>query len=84
MQYPPVAGALVSLNVHVHDFIHTGDLLAEVADLKQVRVRAYIDEPELGQLETNQAVEVSWEALPGRMDRPYRKRSPPGGIARGS
>jgi HlyD family secretion protein len=59
-------GALVSLPVRARDYVHTGDLLAEVADLSQLRVRAYIDEPELGQLQPNQPVEITWDALPGR------------------
>jgi len=80
----PVAGALVSLNVHVHDFVHTGDLLAEVADLKQVRVRAYIDEPELGQLEPNQSVEVTWEALPGRIWTGHTESVPRQVVSRGA
>jgi len=36
------------------------------ADLHEVRVRAYIDEPELGQLKAGQTVVVTWDALPGR------------------
>jgi HlyD family secretion protein len=62
----PVSGTLFSLPVHVRDFVHTGDLLAEVADLRQVRVRAFIDEPELGRLRPNQTVEVTWDAIPER------------------
>jgi RND family efflux transporter MFP subunit len=80
----PVTGALVSLNVHLHDFVHTGDLLAEVADLRQVRVRAYIDEPELGQLETNQSVEVSWDAIPGRIWTGHTESVPRQVVARGA
>jgi HlyD family secretion protein len=62
----PVSGTLYSLPVHARDFLHVGDLVAEVADLTRVRVRAYIDEPELGQLQSDQNVEVTWEALPER------------------
>jgi HlyD family secretion protein len=43
-----------------------GELLAEMADLHKVRVRAFIDEPELGALEPNQSVLISWDALPNR------------------
>ena len=46
--------------------MHTGDLLAAIGDLHEVRVRAYIDEPELGQLKAGQTVIVTWDALPGR------------------
>jgi RND family efflux transporter MFP subunit len=62
----PESGTLYSLPVHARDFVHTGDLLANIADLRQVRVRAYIDEPELGQLKPGQTVVVTWDALPGR------------------
>jgi len=62
----PGSGTLYSLPVHAGDFVHTGDLLAATADLHEVRVRAYIDEPELGQLRAGQTVVVTWDALPGR------------------
>jgi len=62
----PGSGTLYSLPVHTGDFVHTGDLLAAIADLHEVRVRAYIDEPELGQLRAGQTVVVTWDALPGR------------------
>jgi HlyD family secretion protein len=62
----PASGTLYSLPVRVRDFVHTGDLLADVADLHKLRVRAYIDEPELGGLKQGQVVVVTWDALPGR------------------
>jgi HlyD family secretion protein len=62
----PASGTLYSFPVHAGDFVHTGDLLASVADLRELRVRAYIDEPELGQLKPAQTVVVTWDALPGR------------------
>jgi len=63
----PADGTLYSLPVHAGDFVHTGDLIAEMADLHEVRVRAFIDEPELGGLEENQTVEITWDALPDRV-----------------
>jgi HlyD family secretion protein len=63
----PADGTLYSLPVHAGDFVHAGDLLAEMADLHKVRVRAFIDEPELGSLEENQTVEITWDALPDRV-----------------
>jgi HlyD family secretion protein len=62
----PANGTLYSFPVHPGDFVHTGDLLAAIADLHELRVRAYIDEPELGQLKPGQTVVVTWDALPGR------------------
>ena len=80
----PVDGTLFSLPVHAGDFVHTGDLLADLADLRQVRVRAYIDEPELGQLKPDQAVEVTWDALPDRVWKGRTEAVPKQVIARGA
>src|SRR6266403_525946 len=46
----PADGTLYSLPVKAGDYVKLGDLLAEMADLHKVRVRAFIDEPELGAL----------------------------------
>jgi len=62
----PVDGTLYSLPVHARDFVKVGDLMAELADLHRVRVRAFIDEPELGGIEPDQTVEITWDALPSR------------------
>jgi len=60
----PADGTLYSLPVHVNDPVKEGDLLAAVADLKQVRVRAFIDEPEMGELAPGQNLLITWDALP--------------------
>jgi HlyD family secretion protein len=62
----PADGTLYSLPVHAGDYVKLGDTLAEMADLRHVRVRAFVDEPDLGSLETNQKVLVTWDAKPGR------------------
>jgi HlyD family secretion protein len=62
----PADGTLYSLPVKAGDYVKVGDLLAEMADLHKVRVRAFIDEPELGALEPNQQVKITWDALPNR------------------
>ena len=80
----PVSGSLFSLPVHSGDFVHTGDLLADIADLRKVRVRAYIDEPELGKLQPNQTVEVSWDALPDRTWIGHTEYVPKQVVARGA
>ncbi len=80
----PVDGALYSLPVHAHDFMKVGDLLAEVADLRRVRVRAFIDEPDLGGLEPDQKVEISWDALPARVWYGRTEQVPKQVVARGT
>jgi HlyD family secretion protein len=62
----PADGTLYSLPVKAGDYVKLGDLLAEMADLHRVRVRAFIDEPELGALEANAPVKITWDALPSK------------------
>ena len=62
----PVDGTLYSLPVRAGDYVKLGDLLAEMADLHKVRVRAFIDEPDLGALEPDQPVMITWDALANR------------------
>jgi HlyD family secretion protein len=62
----PADGTLYSLPVRAGDFVKLGDLLAEMADLHKVRVRAFIDEPDLGGLEADEPVVITWDALPNR------------------
>jgi HlyD family secretion protein len=62
----PADGTLYSLPVKQGNFVKVGDLLAEMADLHQVRVRAFVGEPELGGLEPNEGVRITWDALPNR------------------
>src|SRR5499427_4150528 len=62
----PADGTLYSLPVRQGDFVKVGDLLAEMADLHKVRVRAFVDEPDLGGLEPNEPVHITWDALPNR------------------
>jgi HlyD family secretion protein len=62
----PADGTLYSLPVKAGDYVRLGELLAEMADLHRVRVRAFIDEPELGALEANAPVKITWDALPSK------------------
>jgi HlyD family secretion protein len=62
----PFAGMAYNLPVRPDTFVSAGDLLVQVADLHRVRVRAFVDEPEIGRLQVGQQVEVNWDALPGR------------------
>ncbi|MFI5056664.1 MAG: efflux RND transporter periplasmic adaptor subunit [Candidatus Acidiferrales bacterium] len=62
----PSDGTLYSLPAKAGDYVKVGDLLAEMADLHKVRVRVFIDEPELGALEQDQPVRITWDALPNR------------------
>src|SRR5580704_2836838 len=77
-------GTLYSLPVRVGDYVKVGDILAEMADLRQVRVRAFVDEPDLGRLAPNQDVEVTWDAMPNRTWTGKVEQAPKQVVARGT
>lgn len=63
----PFAGTVFSLPVRRYDFVQTGEELVQVADLSKMQVHAYFDEPEIGKLNQNDAVIITWDARPGRI-----------------
>jgi len=63
----PRAGTVYSLPVKQGAFVNTGDLLVQVADLHTVVVRGFVDEPDIGKLHLNEPVDLTWDAIPGRV-----------------
>jgi HlyD family secretion protein len=80
----PRAGMVYSLPVRQGAFVNAGDLLVQVADLHKVRVRAFVDEPEIGKLRQGQLVEVTWDAIPGRVWRGTIESLPTTVVQRGT
>jgi HlyD family secretion protein len=60
-------GVVYAIPVKPGAFVQAGDLLLQEADLSQVLVRAFVDEPDVGRLLNGQKVEVTWDAVPGRI-----------------
>lgn len=82
--YAPVDGTVYSMPVRAGDFVKTGDLLLEMADLHKVRVRVFIDEPEMGALEVGLPVKITWDALADRVWQGTTETVPKQVVARGS
>lgn len=61
----PIAGTVYYLPVSQYDYVDAGVDLVYVADLSRLRITAYFDEPEIGNLAAGQPVKISWEAKPG-------------------
>jgi HlyD family secretion protein len=72
----PIAGTVYDLEVKPTDFSEAGHLLLQMADLKQERVRAYFDEPEIGALAVGQPVSITWDAKPGMEWHGHVERTP--------
>jgi HlyD family secretion protein len=63
----PFDGIVYALPVKQGSYVQTGDLLLQEGDLSKMLVRTYVDEPDIGRLATGQKIEVTWDALPGRI-----------------
>jgi HlyD family secretion protein len=63
----PFEGVVYSLPVHQGAYVNPGDLVLQEADLSKVLVRAFVDEPDVGRLAPGQKIEVTWDAIPGRI-----------------
>jgi HlyD family secretion protein len=79
----PVDGVVYSLSVKRGARVEPGAVLASVADLTALRLRAFVDEPDLGAVEPDQAVEVSWSGLPNKLWQGLVLRVPKTVVARG-
>ena len=62
----PMAGVVYELPVRSGAYLNLGDLVANIGNLRTLRVRIYVDEPELGRVAVGMPVQVTWDALPGR------------------
>ncbi len=63
----PFDGIVYSLPVRQGAFVASGDLLLQLADLRKVQVRAFVDEPDVGKLAHGNPIELTWDAVPGRV-----------------
>ncbi|MGH9662403.1 MAG: efflux RND transporter periplasmic adaptor subunit, partial [Bryobacteraceae bacterium] len=61
----PIAGVVYDLVARPGGFVNAGDRVASLGRLERVRVRVWVDEPELGRLAAGQNVTITWDALPG-------------------
>jgi HlyD family secretion protein len=62
----PMTGVVYDLPARLGSFLNTGDLVASVGRIDSLRIRVYVDEPELGRVAVGQPVKIAWDALPGK------------------
>lgn len=62
--HAPFAGTVYLIPVSRTEYVQQGDLLLQMADLSKMQVRAYFDEPEIGDLHEGQPVTIEWDAKP--------------------
>lgn len=62
----PMSGLVYDLPARVGTYLHPGDLIGSIGQIDPVRVRLYVDEPELGRVAIGQPVRITWDAKPGQ------------------
>lgn len=72
----PIAGTVYSIKVVDYDWVPVGTDLIRVANLNNVEIRAYFDEPEIGKLKAGQPVTIVWDGRPGRVWHGHIKQAP--------
>jgi HlyD family secretion protein len=62
----PESGLIYSLLVKQGSYVTDGQLLAQIYQPGNIRLRAYVDEPDLGKIEPKQPVVIKWDGLPNQ------------------
>jgi HlyD family secretion protein len=60
----PFAGTIYSLPATRFGYVEPGAEILQLADLTKLQIRAYFDEPEIGDLQLNNPVSIAWDARP--------------------
>jgi HlyD family secretion protein len=63
--HSPIGGVVYNLSARQGAYVNAGDPIANIGRLDRLRVRVYVDEPELGRVAIGQPVTLTWDALPG-------------------
>jgi HlyD family secretion protein len=80
----PMGGTVYDLPARQGAYLNPGDAVGSVGRLDPVRVRVYVDEPELGRVEPGESVRITWDALAGREWKGTVERKPTEVVALGS
>ncbi|HVX57665.1 MAG TPA: efflux RND transporter periplasmic adaptor subunit, partial [Candidatus Saccharimonadales bacterium] len=62
----PIGGTVYQFDLKKGAFLQTGALVALIGNLDEMRVRVYVDEPDLGRVALNMPVAITWQARPGQ------------------
>jgi len=62
----PLSGTVYQFDLKPGAYLNAGDLVASIGQLAKVRVKVFVDEPDLGRVVRGQPVVITWDAMPGR------------------
>lgn len=62
----PIAGTVYQFDLKPGAYLNAGDIAATIGELGRVRVKVFVDEPDLGRVAVGKPVLLTWDAVPGR------------------
>jgi HlyD family secretion protein len=62
----PQSGVIYALPIKPGAYVSKGELLAQIYEPGKIRLRAYVDEPDLGRIARGQAVVIEWDGMPNK------------------
>ncbi|MFM2124563.1 MAG: hypothetical protein RL328_1014 [Acidobacteriota bacterium] len=62
----PITGVVYQFDLKPGAYLNPGDVVATIGRLNDVRVKVYVDEPDLGRVHRGQPVTITWDAMPNR------------------
>ena len=62
----PIAGTVYQFDLKPGAYLGAGDLVASIGQLDRVRVKVFVDEPDLGRVTRGKPVVITWDAVPGK------------------
>jgi HlyD family secretion protein len=62
----PFTGTVISVGAEVGDLVSSNTVVVLLADLTALRVRAVVDETDIGPVKVGQEVDITFDAFPGR------------------
>ncbi len=80
----PMAGLVYQFDLKPGAYLNPGDMVASIGRLDRVRVKVFVDEPDLGRVARSMPVTITWDALPGRTWKGVVEKTPTEVVAVGT
>ena len=80
----PIDGVIYQFYLKRGAYLNAGDALASIGRLERVRVKVFVDEPDLGRVGKGMPVVITWDALPGHQWKGEVDRAPSQIVALGT
>ncbi len=80
----PIDGVIYQFDLKRGAYLNAGDVVAVIGRLEQVRVKVFVDEPDLGRVGRRMPVVITWDALPGHQWKGEVDRTPTQIVALGT